>query len=117
MILRLRRSRQTNSKEACIGCNDFLDSINSTTAQCLMKLAKLPADAKAGALLVTALDEIAWLLNLRGSDISYNPVFVSYVILTFDSATLYVDKSKVRLHSAQLWRDIIRMYCCERKSF
>lgn len=44
---------------------------------------------------MTALDEIAWLLNLRGSDISYNPVFVSYVILTLDKATLYVDKSKV----------------------
>ena len=44
---------------------------------------------------MTALDEIAWLLNLRGSDISYNPVFVSYVILTLDEATLYVEESKV----------------------
>ena len=57
------------------------------------------AEAKAGALLVTALDETAWLLNLRGSDISYNPVFVSYVILTLDKATLYVEESKVALHS------------------
>jgi len=45
--------------------------------------------------LVTALDEIAWLVNLRGSDISYNPVFVSYFLLTDDSATLYVDGTKV----------------------
>ena len=51
-------------------------------------------------LLVTALDEIAWLLNLRGGDISYNPLFVSYVVVTADSATLYVDKSKVSQSSA-----------------
>jgi len=53
------------------------------------------ADAKAGALLVTALDEVAWVLNLRGGDISYNPVFVSYFMLTEDSATLYIDDAKV----------------------
>lgn len=46
--------------------------------------------------MVTALDEIAWLFNLRGNDISYNPVFVAYAVLTADSASLYVDKSKVR---------------------
>ena len=51
-------------------------------------------------LLVTALDEIAWLLNLRGGDISYNPLFVSYIIVTADSATLYVDQSKVSQSSA-----------------
>ncbi len=44
---------------------------------------------------MTALDEIAWLLNLRGSDISYNPVFVSYFLLTEEAATLYVDSAKV----------------------
>ncbi len=36
----------------------------------------------AGVLVVTALDEVAWLLNLRGSDIEYNPVFFAYVIVT-----------------------------------
>ena len=33
-------------------------------------------------LIVTALDEVAWLLNLRGADIDYNPVFFAYVIVT-----------------------------------
>lgn len=37
---------------------------------------------QAGVLVVTALDEVAWLLNLRGSDIEYNPVFFAYVIVT-----------------------------------
>lgn len=40
---------------------------------------------KATALLLSALDDIAWLLNLRGSDIEYNPVFFSYVLLTMDT--------------------------------
>jgi len=43
------------------------------------------SEKKAVGLVVTALDEIAWLLNLRGSDISYNPVFFAYVIVTTDS--------------------------------
>ncbi|QZE15676.1 aminopeptidase P family protein [Halosquirtibacter laminarini] len=39
--------------------------------------------------LVSALDEIAWLLNLRGNDIEYNPVFYSYVIVSREEVTLY----------------------------
>ncbi len=44
---------------------------------------------------MTALDEVAWLLNLRGGDVPYNPVFVSYALLTHDAATLYIDAGKV----------------------
>lgn len=51
--------------------------------------------AGAGALAVTMLDEVAWLLNLRGSDVPYNPVFVSYVIVTKQGAALYVDANKI----------------------
>ena len=43
------------------------------------------ADKKASALIVTALDEVAYLFNLRGSDIEFNPVFLSYAIVTTDS--------------------------------
>ncbi|KAJ2992148.1 hypothetical protein HDV02_003264, partial [Globomyces sp. JEL0801] len=46
-------------------------------------------------LVVSALDEIAWLFNLRGSDISFNPVFLSYAIVTADGVFLYVDEKKV----------------------
>ncbi|XP_026292242.1 xaa-Pro aminopeptidase 1 [Frankliniella occidentalis] len=49
----------------------------------------------ASLLVVTALDEIAWLLNLRGSDIDYNPVFFSYVIVTPNDVHLFADKSKL----------------------
>jgi hypothetical protein len=55
------------------------------------------AEAKADALLVTALDEVAWALNLRGRDVPYNPIFVAYVVVTKDAASLYVDASKARM--------------------
>lgn len=41
------------------------------------------------------LDSIAWLLNLRGNDISFNPVFFAYLVTTMDSVVLYVDKVKM----------------------
>lgn len=44
---------------------------------------------------VSMLDEIAWLFNLRGNDIPYNPVFFSYAIVTPDEATLYINSSKL----------------------
>lgn len=56
------------------------------------------AEAKAKVLLLTALDEIAWLFNLRGSDVSYNPVFLSYATVSEDGAKLFVDEGKVQNH-------------------
>lgn len=50
---------------------------------------------KSSGFVVSMLDEIAWLFNLRGNDIPYNPVFFSYAIITPTSATLYVDSSKL----------------------
>ena len=48
---------------------------------------------KCDVLLIPALDEIAWLLNLRGNDIPYTPVFLSYFIMQKDSAILCVKES------------------------
>lgn len=44
---------------------------------------------------MTALDEVAWLLNLRGTDVAFNPVFISYSIITTDGCTLYIDERKL----------------------
>lgn len=41
-------------------------------------------------IILTALDEIAWLFNLRGSDINYNPVFFSYAFITLDQTFLFI---------------------------
>ncbi|MBR4133208.1 MAG: aminopeptidase P family protein [Bacteroidales bacterium] len=50
--------------------------------------------AKAGcdAVLLTALDEIAWTLNVRGADIEYNPLVISYLLVTGDSVEWFVRK-------------------------
>ena len=48
--------------------------------------------ARCDAMLVTALDEIAWLLNVRGGDVAYNPVVISYLLVTRDETRWYVRK-------------------------
>ncbi len=45
--------------------------------------------------LVSALDDIAWFLNLRGSDVQYNPVFYAYMIITMNEVNLYIDPHKL----------------------
>ncbi len=49
---------------------------------------------RADGILISALDEIAWTLNLRGSDVHCNPVFVSYLVVMQDAATLYINSNK-----------------------
>lgn len=49
----------------------------------------------ADGILVTALDDIAWTLNLRGSDVHCNPVFVAYLLISTTKATLFVDGAKL----------------------
>lgn len=46
-------------------------------------------------LLISALDEIAWVLNMRGTDVHCNPVFVGYLLITADAATLYIHPDKL----------------------
>lgn len=46
-------------------------------------------------LIITALDEVAYLLNLRGSDIPYNPVFFSFVVLTMEELHVFVDVTRI----------------------
>ncbi|KAF7313869.1 RNA helicase [Mycena chlorophos] len=66
----------------------------------LSKLARLreemsKRDPKAHAMAITMLDEVAWLFNLRGADIAYNPVFFAYAIVTLDKATLFVNPGQL----------------------
>lgn len=62
------------------------------------KLAAVRAGmAEAGAThhLLSSLDDIAWLTNLRGADVDYNPVFLAHMLISEDRATLFVENSKV----------------------
>ena len=49
----------------------------------------------ADGMLMAALDDIAWTLNLRGSDVHCNPVFVSYLLISPKTVTLYINKVKL----------------------
>lgn len=49
----------------------------------------------ADGMLVSALDDIAWTLNLRGTDVHCNPVFVGYLLIASDKVSLFVDEAKV----------------------
>lgn len=55
------------------------------------KLKELNAEAH----LISSLDDIAWITNLRGSDVSYNPVFLSHLLILEKEAFLFVDQSKI----------------------
>lgn len=77
------------------------ESVESKLARMREKVFKTSsADAAStgehsGALIISALDEIAWLLNIRGNDVEFNPVVISYVVLENDKCTLFVDEAKI----------------------
>ncbi|KAK7109470.1 xaa-Pro aminopeptidase 1-like [Littorina saxatilis] len=52
-------------------------------------------EKKAVAFVITALDEVAWLFNMRGSDIVYNPVFFSYAVVTLKDVHLFIDPRRL----------------------
>ena len=63
------------------------------------------ASSGADAMAVTMLDEIAWLTNLRGEDVDYNPVLVSYMLVTKDAATLFVAPEKITSDTKEYLRN------------
>ena len=50
---------------------------------------------RASGFVATMLDEVAWLFNLRGSDVPFNPVFFAFAIVTLDTCTLYIHESQL----------------------
>lgn len=61
----------------------------------LSRVREAITEQRATVQVVSALDEIAWLLNLRGSDVAYNPVFLAYLIVDVETAALFVDEAKL----------------------
>lgn len=53
------------------------------------------SEKKAQAHVLTLLDAIAWLFNIRGTDVDFNPVAICYAIITAETATLYIQPEKV----------------------
>ena len=76
----------------------FLHPIEYAGKSLEEKLAEVRAlleQRKATDLLVTTLDDIAWLFNLRGSDIECNPVFLAYALLSQDAVTLFINQQRI----------------------
>lgn len=61
----------------------------------LVRVRQALRELHADGMLVSALDDVAWTLNLRGTDVHCNPVFVAYLLIDSDHATLYCDKEKL----------------------
>ncbi|KAK9367821.1 peptidase M24, structural domain-containing protein [Lipomyces kononenkoae] len=72
-----------------------LEFAGKSFADKLVEIRKDIEKNKGCGLIVSMLDEIAWLFNLRGNDIPYNPVFFSYAFITPTEAILYIDEAKI----------------------
>ena len=70
------------------------ETVESKLAR-IRKCLPQPSQKGGSAMIISALDEIAWLLNIRGNDVEYNPVVISYVVLEADKCTLFVDAQKI----------------------
>lgn len=66
----------------------------------LKRLRTFLAEHSLQAILISSLDDIAWLLNLRAADVHCNPVFVSYLVVAHHDAALYIDASRLSEQAA-----------------
>ena len=67
----------------------------------LSRIRKALREQHADGMLMASLDDIAWTLNLRGSDVHCNPVFISYLLISTQSATLFVHEEKLTAEARQ----------------
>ena len=72
-----------------------LEYAGETTGSKLSRIRQALREKHADGMLMSALDDIAWTLNLRGTDVHCNPVFVSYLLISTKDVTLYIDKVKL----------------------
>lgn len=72
-----------------------MEYAGESAADKLTRIRRALRTVHADGMLVSALDDIAWTLNLRGTDVHCNPVFVSYLLISPTSATLYINKEKL----------------------
>jgi Xaa-Pro aminopeptidase len=70
-----------------------VDKAGKSTKDKLVEIRAKMSPAKA--LIVSALDEIAWLLNIRGSDVKCNPVVVCYAIVEMNRVRLFIDEAQI----------------------
>ena len=72
-----------------------LEYAGESTRDKITRIREALRERHADGMLMAALDDIAWTLNLRGTDVHCNPVFVSYLLIASKSVTLYINKVKL----------------------
>lgn len=72
-----------------------IELAGETVASKLTRIRKALRGLHADGMLMSALDDVAWTLNLRGTDVHCTPVFVSYLLISTTTATLYINKEKL----------------------
>ncbi len=72
-----------------------LEYAGETVGSKIGRIRRALRDRHADGMLVSALDDIAWTLNLRGSDVHCNPIFVSYLLISTTRVILYINKVKL----------------------
>lgn len=72
-----------------------IEYAGETTHDKLTRIRKALRQHHADGMLMSALDDIAWTLNLRGTDVHCNPVFVGYLLISSTTTTLYINKEKL----------------------
>lgn len=82
-----------------------LEYAGETLASKVARIRKSLRELHADGMLVSALDDIAWTLNLRGTDVHCNPVFVSYLLIESDKVSLFVDDNKLSPEVKQYLQD------------
>jgi len=76
----------------------------------LNRLRKKMGEENAETLVVTMLDSIAWLFNIRGSDVEFNPVVISYAVITSEKALLFVNPDKIEEAVSQALRETVDIF-------
>ena len=72
-----------------------MEYAGEATRDKIARIRKALRERHADGMLMAALDDIAWTLNLRGSDVHCNPVFVSYLLIAPNDVTIYINKVKL----------------------
>ena len=85
------------------------ESIKKKLARVQEKMTEQSTDL----LVVTALDEIAWLFNIRGRDIKYNPVVIAYALISKKRAMLFTDPDKLTKRIQHLLKNLVEFYAYE----
>ncbi len=76
-------------------CVHNIEYAGESRADKLRRIRAALREVHADGMLMSALDDIAWTLNLRGTDVHCNPVFVSYLLIAHDKSTLFIDRKKL----------------------